>query len=108
MRNILEENDIICGVKLPHQAYRIREFGLWEEEDRIVHTVLFMTVIDEEEVPVMIVESVNENKVYKLPKELWDFGRNVAKKQLQCACEITFYYIEETNSWDAEVTYYKK
>lgn len=106
MRNILEENDMICGVKVPHQAYRIREFGWGEEEDKIVHTVLAMTLVDEEQVPVMIVEGVNENTVYKLPKELWDFGRKIVRQHVQRSFEIAFYYIEETDSWDAEAIYY--
>ncbi|MCQ6524971.1 hypothetical protein NPX90_26150 [Bacillus paranthracis] len=58
---------------------------------------------EEIQIPVIVLEGRNEAERYQLPPELWDWGLKFARKSIQYPMEVKFFYIEETNSWEAEV-----
>ncbi|BCC44645.1 hypothetical protein [Bacillus cereus] len=94
VHNQLEDDEVNS---VTHYIYRVEIALEYTKEDKEI------------EIPVIVVETKNKAKSYRLPPELWEWGLEFARLKDKRPFEVCFTYIEETGLWEIdEVFLYKK
>lgn len=102
------------NIVVPEESRYVPKFHvmdhLEDEENTVTYYIYYVTTTleytkegKEIQIPVVVLEGRYEVKYYQLPKELWDWGMQIARLADKRPFEASFTYIEETSLWEVEM-----